>query len=167
MRNKNRMLDSVLSAAESSHRLLLKQQVTPKLYAQKSLVYVQSWSRSRTRSRFSLSGFYEPRYGFETSEEYVDRLSAIRDEQKAMIREKAATVCPKGWVVDGSLAKGRQMMAEHSQLLLRAFNGDCDAAISRVKYDNVARVEKRIGKALRGYQQTRSDEENRYCRRVS
>ena len=93
-------------------------------------------------------GFYEPRYGFETSEEYVDRLSAIRDEQKAMIRDKAATVCPKNSVVEGSLAKGRQMMAEHSQLMLRAFNGDCDAAIGRVRYDNVARVEKRIGNAF-------------------
>ncbi len=93
-------------------------------------------------------GFYEPRYGFETSKEYVDRLNAIRDEQKAMIRDKSATVCPRDWVVDGSLAKGRQMMAEHSQLMLRAFNGDCDAAIGRVKYDNVARVEKRISKAF-------------------
>ena len=93
-------------------------------------------------------GFYEPRYGFETSKEYVDRLNAIRDEQKAMIRDKSATVCPRDWVVDGSLAKGQQMMAEHSQLMLRAFNGDCDAAIGRVKYDNVARVEKRISKAF-------------------
>ena len=93
-------------------------------------------------------GFYEPRYGFETSNEYVDRLNANRDEQKAMIRDKSATVCPRDWVVDGSLAKGRQMMAEHSQLMLRAFNGDCDAAIGRVKYDNIARVEKRISKAF-------------------
>ncbi len=32
--------------------------------------------------------------------------------------------------------------------MLRAFNGDCDAAIGRVRYDNVARVEKRIGNAF-------------------
>ncbi len=93
-------------------------------------------------------GFYEPRYGFETSKEYVDRVDAIRDEQKAMIRDKSATVCPRNWVVDGSLVKGRQMMAEHSQLMLRAFNGDCDAAIARVRYDNVARIEKRTSKAF-------------------
>ena len=40
------------------------------------------------------------------------------------------------------------MMSEHSQLMLRAFNGDCDSAINRVKYDNVARVETRISKAF-------------------
>ena len=91
---------------------------------------------------------FEPRYGFESSEEYVDRLNAVREKQKAMIREKTATVCPKDWVVDGSLAKGRKMMSEHSQLMLRAFNGDCDSAINRVKYDNVARVETRISKAF-------------------
>ena len=44
-------------------------------------------------------GFYEPRYDFETSQEYLDRLSAILDEQKAVIRDKAATVCPRDWVV--------------------------------------------------------------------
>jgi len=93
-------------------------------------------------------GLYEPRYGFETSEEYVDRLKSVREEQKTLIRGKTATVCPKNWVVDGSLAKGRQMMAEHSQLMLRAFNGDCDSAIGRVKYDNVAKVETRISKAF-------------------
>ena len=65
-----------------------------------------------------------------------------------MIREKSATVSPRDWVVDGSLAKGRQMMLEHSQLMLRAFNGDCDAAIGRVKYDNVVKVETRISKAF-------------------
>ena len=65
-----------------------------------------------------------------------------------MIRERTATVCPRDWVVDGSLAKGRRMMAEHSQLMLRAFNGDCDSAIGRVKYDNVAKVETRISKAF-------------------
>ena len=40
-------------------------------------------------------GFYEPRYGFETSEEYVDRLKTVREEQKALIRGKTATVCPR------------------------------------------------------------------------
>ena len=93
-------------------------------------------------------GFYEPRYGFETSEEYVNRLKTVREEQKALIREKTATVCPRDWVVDGSLAKGRQMMSEHSQLMLRAFNGDCDSAIGRVKYDNVEKVGTRISKAF-------------------
>ena len=93
-------------------------------------------------------GFYEPRYGFETSAEYVDRLNTVREEQKALIREKTATVCPRDWVVDGSLAKGRRMMSEHSQLMLRAFNGDCDSAIARVKYDNVAKVETRISNAF-------------------
>lgn len=93
-------------------------------------------------------GFYEPRYGLETSGEYSARLKLVRDEQKAMIRAESAIVCPKHWVVDGSLAKGRRMMAEHSQLMLRAFNGDCDSAIGRVKYDNVVRLETRIQKAF-------------------
>jgi small-conductance mechanosensitive channel len=93
-------------------------------------------------------GFYEPRFGFESSKEYLARLKVVRDQQKRMVREKTATVCPRDWVVDGSLKKGREMMAEQTQLMLRAFNGDCDAAISSVKYDNVLRVEKRLKKSF-------------------
>ena len=92
-------------------------------------------------------GFYKPRYGLEQSADYVSRLKEVRGKQQDMIRAGVATLCPKNWVVDGSLAKGRRMMSEHVKLMLRAFNGDCDAAIGRVKYDNVAKVEKRIQKA--------------------
>ncbi|MCG8417083.1 MAG: DUF4041 domain-containing protein [Proteobacteria bacterium] len=93
-------------------------------------------------------GFYEPRYGLETSAEYAERLKEVREKQKQLIRTKKAIFSPKDWIVDGSLAKGRKMMTEQSQLMLRAFNGDCDATVSRTKFDNVEKLEKRIRKAF-------------------
>jgi hypothetical protein len=36
------------------------------------------------------------------------------------------------------------MMAEQTKLMLRAFNGECDAAIAKVKYSNAASMENRI-----------------------
>lgn len=93
-------------------------------------------------------GFYEPRYDLENSAQYVDRLKQVRATQQQLVRTKQAVRSPKNWVVDGSPKKGRQMLAEQTQLMLRAFNGDCDATISRTKFDNVAKLETRIQKAF-------------------
>ncbi len=92
-------------------------------------------------------GFYQPRYGFESSAQYVVRLKAIRDEQQALIKNGKAAPCDTTWKVGGSAAEGRKMVKQQAKLMLRAFNGECDAAIAKVKYDNVATLEERIGKA--------------------
>lgn len=93
-------------------------------------------------------GFYEPRFGLETAVAYAERLSQLRAKQKKMVSVGTALHTPKDWIVDGSLAKGRQMMKEQSQLMLRAFNGDCDATLARTKFSNVGKLEKRIQKAF-------------------
>lgn len=93
-------------------------------------------------------GFYEPRFGLETAVAYAERLSQVRAKQKKMVSVGTALHTPKDWIVDGSLAKGRQMMKEQSQLMLRAFNGDCDATVARTKFSNVGKLEKRIQKAF-------------------
>ncbi len=93
-------------------------------------------------------GFYRPRYGFENSERYMHQLTDVRDRQKVMVKSDLATECPTEWTVEGSAAKGRKMIKEHSQLMLRAFNGECDAAIGQVKYNNVNNLETRITRSF-------------------
>ncbi len=92
-------------------------------------------------------GFYQPRYGFETSSQYVTRLKSIRAEQKALIKSGKAAPCETTWRVGGSAAEGKKMIRQQAKLMLRAFNGESDAAIAKVKYDNVAALEQRIHKA--------------------
>lgn len=92
-------------------------------------------------------GFYKPRYGFESSAQYVSRLGSIRDDQKRMISEDKAAPCDTKWTVGGSAAEGKKMVKQQAKLMLRAFNGECDAAIEKVKYDNVVTLENRITKA--------------------
>src|SRR5262249_48393685 len=82
-------------------------------------------------------GFYQPKYGFDDSEHYASKLDTIREAQEALVKSENATQCPQEWTVDGSAAKGRKMVKEHAKLMLRAFNGECDAAIAKVKYNNV------------------------------
>lgn len=92
-------------------------------------------------------GFYRAKYAFGSAEEYADRLRDIRDDQKFAIKMGDATRCTTTWTVDGSAAEGRRMIAKQSKLMLRAFNGECDAAIAKARYDNVLKLEQRIHKS--------------------
>lgn len=93
-------------------------------------------------------GFYQPRYGFESSAQYTERLKVIREEQKQALKTGTATKCDAKWTVGGSAAEGQKLIAEQSKLMLRAFNGESDAAIAKVKYDNVINLEQRIEKTF-------------------
>ena len=93
-------------------------------------------------------GFYRPRYTLTSSAEYQAKLDEVRGRQKELIRSDQAIHCPQTWVVDGSTASGRRMVSEHSKLMLRAFNGECDASIAKVKFSNVVTLEKRLNKSF-------------------
>jgi len=92
-------------------------------------------------------GFYKPRYSFESSARYQTRLEQIRTQQKQMIKDKTAAIGLIEWTVNGSRAEGRKQINQTLKLILRAFNGECDAAIAKVKYNNITVMETRINKA--------------------
>src|SRR4051812_28699911 len=84
-------------------------------------------------------GLYEPHFAFGTSEEYRDALQKVRDDERALIRDKSATSCPINWTVGNSERDGERMVRQYSKLLLRAFNGESDAAVANVSWDNITR----------------------------
>lgn len=78
-------------------------------------------------------GFYEPHFNFEDSEQFKNKIKSIRDEQKLMLRDKThsgAVYCTTQWTVEGSRAEGKKMTDRNIRLTTRAFNNECDAAIS-------------------------------------
>lgn len=89
-------------------------------------------------------GLYRPSYDFANSTQYADKLKKIREEQKQMIKDKMAAIGGDSWTVDGSLSRGRKMSGDMKKLLLRAFNGECDDTIGRVKYNTFETAKKRI-----------------------
>jgi hypothetical protein len=96
-------------------------------------------------------GFYRPHYDFESSDKYGQELDRIREKQKAMLKSSStdkAAYCQIAWTVDGSAAKGKQSIGQTLRLMLRAFNGESDAAIGKVRYNNVTVMEARIEKAF-------------------
>lgn len=93
-------------------------------------------------------GVYQNHYGFPDSSRYQTELGKIRDRIKKTIKEGTAATCATEWTVEGSKAKGRKMVKQGIKLMLRAFNGECEGAISKVKYNNVTSLESRISKAF-------------------
>ena len=93
-------------------------------------------------------GIYEPIFDLETSEKYKEWITQIVIEQKHLIKEGNACVCNTEWLVGNSRKHGEIMTRRYINLTLRAFNGECDALISKVRWNNIKRFEERIAKAF-------------------
>jgi hypothetical protein len=91
--------------------------------------------------------FYRPRYDFAESSRYQDALDQVRELQKRLVRDKRAAIGRVDWYVNNSRTEGRKQINQTLKLMLRAFNGECDAAIAKVRYNNVHVMEARIRKA--------------------
>jgi len=93
---------------------------------------------------FESFGLYKPTFNFVKSEEYKNRLDDIRKKQREMIKNGTATLGANNWTVNGSAAQGKKMVKDMQKLLLRAFNGECDELVEKVKYNNFDTSLKRI-----------------------
>lgn len=94
-------------------------------------------------------GIYEPIFNYDTSNKYKEELTKIRAKQKELIKDGNACVCHTQWNVNGNYKKGEVMTRRYINLTLRAFNGECDTLISKVKWNNVNRFEERMNKSFR------------------
>ena len=94
-------------------------------------------------------GIYQPIFDYDTSDKYKKELAKIRANQKDLIKEGNACVCYTQWHVNGNYKKGEVMTRRYINLTLRAFNGECDTLISKVKWNNVQRFAERINKSFR------------------
>ncbi|WP_151671960.1 DUF4041 domain-containing protein [Nitrincola schmidtii] len=92
-------------------------------------------------------GIYEPYFDYDTPEAFKDAIKDIRNKQKDMIKADKAAPCDKEWQVGGSSSEGKKMVKKQSKLMLRAFNGECDAIIAKVKWDNIKAMESRMKKS--------------------
>jgi chromosome segregation ATPase len=93
-------------------------------------------------------GFYKPHFDFDTSEKYKEKIAEIKTKQKQLLSDKKAIFCTTEWTVHGSKAKGKTFANRAVRLTARAFNNECDSAISNVAWNNAGRMEMRIEKAF-------------------
>lgn len=93
-------------------------------------------------------GLYQPHFDFDTSEKYKAALLAVREQEKALVRDEQAARSTTTWTVGGSAAEGKRMVKHYSKLMLRAFNGECEALIADVRWNNISRMEERLEKSF-------------------
>ena len=93
-------------------------------------------------------GLYKPHFDFDSSERYKQEIKKVKQTQKELIRKKQAAICTTDWSVAGSKTEGKKMITRNIKLMLRAFNNECDAAILKVRWNNVKKMETRITKAF-------------------
>jgi len=93
-------------------------------------------------------GIYQPHFTFQTTEEYRRQIEELRAQQKKVVRDEGAAQCSIPWTVNNSKVEGRRMVRFQSKLMLRAFNGECDAAIANLSWNNAPKMEERVRKAF-------------------
>lgn len=93
-------------------------------------------------------GLYEPRYDFSNSLSYKARLDEIRLSQKEMIKNELAIIIFRPMTLDRSASRGKSMQKKNGKQLIRTFNGESEAAINKVSYSNIGRIEKKIEKSF-------------------
>lgn len=116
-----------------------------------------------TEDTFALDeiGIHKRHYDYDTSAAYKSHMDSVVSKQKEMAKlalnligpespasQMSAILCHTQWTVGGSESEGKRMMKQAVKLLLRAFNGECDAAVAKVKHGNYASIEKRIVRAF-------------------
>lgn len=99
------------------------------------------------RIAFAELGVYEPHFDYQDSEKYKESIKEVRQQQKKMLSDKKATICPTNWLVDNSLSKGKTLINRQVRLTMRAFNNECEAAIANTRWNNVKAMDKRIRKS--------------------
>jgi len=100
------------------------------------------------RVEVSEIGLLAPRYDFGEAYEYKTRLDHICEQQTEMVKNGGAARCATQWTVGDSEAKGRKVISKVLRLMLRAFNGESDALIAKVRYDNAASFESKIERSF-------------------
>ena len=93
-------------------------------------------------------GVYKPHFSFQTTEDYKTALAAAREDARQMVRDGRAAKCPISWTVGDSRTDGERMVKQYTKLQLRAFNGECEAAMANITWNNATKMEERVRKAF-------------------
>ncbi len=152
-----RDINSLHDKLENSHKEAEQQEysLTLKISGLK-----QDLEELEEKSFLESFGFYESKYDFADSTQFQQKLNQIQGLQKQMLKDKTAAICRTAWQVEGSVKKGQKMTNDFLTLVLRAFNGECDAAISKIKYNNIQTMENRVRKS---YEKINKLSETTHC----
>jgi FtsZ-binding cell division protein ZapB len=92
-------------------------------------------------------GLYKPQYTHESSVQYRAAREKIWEQKKIFIQTGKAAIFPTPLQPDET-PESKSALEKQVRLMLRAFNGESDAAVAQVNWTNVATMEARIKKSF-------------------
>lgn len=104
--------------------------------------------------------FFDKVYDFETAVEYDQALKTNREKQKEMIKSEEAVKGEYTLTLNGSASEGKKIVKSNVKVMVRAFNGECDACVASVKWNNLETMQNRISRA---YEQLNKIAEKMNC----
>jgi hypothetical protein len=106
--------------------------------------------------------YYEQKYDFISSGDYIIRLENIKLKQESMRKNNQAFICDTQWKIgEGKKGEkeGKKMTDELLKLVEFSFETQCKYAIKEVKYTNVDNLKQKINKSF--------EKINRYLKKIN
>lgn len=94
-------------------------------------------------------GIYRYHHPLEDAAAYKDRLGEVDAQVTEFVKAGRAVLAADMFTFDGSLAKGRRMVADFSKLMLRAYNAEADNCVRSLRSGNVRTAQKRLESAVK------------------
>jgi HAMP domain-containing protein len=92
-------------------------------------------------------GFYEPRYNFDRLIDFERKIKENLGEQKYLLTTRQAiTFFSEDFPFDGSTSKINSFTKKLTNVIVQAFNAECDEAALKVNYKNIVQYETKIEK---------------------
>ena len=93
-------------------------------------------------------GIYRYHHPLEDAAQYRDALTELEDRVDSIIKTGKPVLAADLFTFDGSLAKGRRMVADLSKLMLRAYNAEADNCVRSLRAGNISTARKRLEAAV-------------------
>jgi hypothetical protein len=93
-------------------------------------------------------GIYRYRHPLENAVAYKERLAQLEAQIDEIVKSGRAVLAADLFTFDGSLAKGRKMVADLSRLMLRAYNAEADNCVRSLRSGNISTATKRLVSAV-------------------
>ncbi len=89
-------------------------------------------------------GIYRYHHPLENAAAYRERLDALQERIKDLVKQREAILASDMFTYNNSLARGRKMTSDFSKLMLRAYNAEADNCVRSLRAGNVATAKKRL-----------------------
>jgi Domain of unknown function (DUF4041)/T5orf172 domain len=93
-------------------------------------------------------GIYRYHHPLENAALYKDRLAQLNTQVDEMVKAGKAVLAADMFTFNGSLAKGRKMVADLSRLMLRAYNAEADNCVRSLRSGNISTATRRLQAAM-------------------